>query len=584
MINAPAPTLADGFPLDIPSLLADRLLATAVSGYGKSWLLRRIFEQCAGLVPIIVIDPEGEFHTLREKFDVLICAPTGADLEATPKTAATLARKFLELKLSAVLNIYELKAHERLEFVRLFLESMMSAPQKLWSPVLIIMDEAHLFCPEGSKAESSQAVIDVATRGRKRGFGLCLATQRLSRLSKDCAAQMQNKLIGKANLDLDINRAASELGRSAKQMTEDLRGLKKGEFYAYGPAFADGVHRLTVGGIATSHPRPGERLLTAPPAPSAKIRGYLADALKDLSHEAEREAKTAEDFQAIIQDQKRTIARLADQAAKGGIPEAEVQRRTKEANREGFEKGLRHAGSEFSKVRVSITRIFDTALLAHASITTKAETLPDAEPTQMRQDADFEQGARGRIKDGIDTLIAEDRDPWNPKENSEDGISRPQQTILDTLAQFDTYGAHCIYRTTLAIQSGVSPASSGFSNNLGSLRTAGLIAYPSSGMVTLTDAGRSIAKSPARAKTLAEFQEAWYRMLPAPQAAILRALVAVSPTAIKRDTLAEKVGSSPASSGFSNNLGRLRTMDAIEYPASGFVKASALMFPKGVRK
>lgn len=45
-------------------------------------------------------------------------------------------------------------------------------------------------------AESAGAVIDLATRGRKRGQCAVIATQRLSKLHKDAAAEMKNKLIG----------------------------------------------------------------------------------------------------------------------------------------------------------------------------------------------------------------------------------------------------------------------------------------------------------------------------------------------------------------------------------------------------
>lgn len=78
--------------IDLPKLLETRLLIQASSGGGKSWALRRLLEQTAKQVQQIVIDPEGEFSTLREKFDYIICAPYGADAVATPATAAGLAR------------------------------------------------------------------------------------------------------------------------------------------------------------------------------------------------------------------------------------------------------------------------------------------------------------------------------------------------------------------------------------------------------------------------------------------------------------------------------------------------------------
>jgi hypothetical protein len=79
----------------------------------KAWALRRVLEQTAPHVQQLVIDPEGEFATLREKFDYIMCAPHDGDAMASPQTAALLGRRLLETGVSAILDIYDLKAHER---------------------------------------------------------------------------------------------------------------------------------------------------------------------------------------------------------------------------------------------------------------------------------------------------------------------------------------------------------------------------------------------------------------------------------------------------------------------------------------
>jgi DNA helicase HerA-like ATPase len=138
-------------------------------GGGKSWALRRILEQTASSVQQLVIDPEGEFSTLRKKFDYVIAAPRDGDALATPATASLLARRLLESGSSAILDIYDLKAHERIAFVRTFLDALVNAPKALWHPVLVALDEAHVYAPQSTRDESSGAVIDIATRDRKRG-------------------------------------------------------------------------------------------------------------------------------------------------------------------------------------------------------------------------------------------------------------------------------------------------------------------------------------------------------------------------------------------------------------------------------
>jgi hypothetical protein len=61
------------------------MLVQSNSGGGKSWALRRLLEQTASLVQQIVIDIEGEFTTLREKFDFVICAPMAETLQRLRK-------------------------------------------------------------------------------------------------------------------------------------------------------------------------------------------------------------------------------------------------------------------------------------------------------------------------------------------------------------------------------------------------------------------------------------------------------------------------------------------------------------------
>src|SRR6266404_9626574 len=158
--------------LDLDALLRGRLLIQANSGKGKSWLLRRIAEELFGKVQVIIIDPEGEFATLREKFGYVLVGK-GGETPADPRSAALVAHKLLELRASAICDIYEMKHQQRHAWVRTFLEAMIDIPKTLWGrQVVVIIDEAHMFCPEKGKGESEAygAMVDLCTRGRKRGY------------------------------------------------------------------------------------------------------------------------------------------------------------------------------------------------------------------------------------------------------------------------------------------------------------------------------------------------------------------------------------------------------------------------------
>src|SRR5256884_5644377 len=252
-------SLSNQTSIDLPTLIDTRLLIQANSGGGKSWLLRRLLEQSHGKVQQIVIDLEGEFATLREKYDYVLAGKDG-DTPAEPRSAYLLAKRLLELNVSTIIDLYELHYQDRKQFVRLFLESMINAPKHLWHPCLVVIDQAHKFCPEKEQSEASSAVIDLATLGRKRGYCAILATQRLSKLHKDAAAECNNKLIGRTTLDVDIKRAGEELGFTSKEQAIEPRNLEAGAFFAFGPAISQDVIEMKIGSVRTTHPKAGSRI------------------------------------------------------------------------------------------------------------------------------------------------------------------------------------------------------------------------------------------------------------------------------------------------------------------------------------
>jgi len=321
------PLLGADCAIDVDKLVESRLLVQANSGAGKSWAIRRLIEQTYGKAQQIVIDHDGEYHTLREKFDFVLAGQKG-DCPADLKSATLLARRLLELNVSVIVDIYELGT-QRAEFVKRFLESLVNAPRDLWHSALVILDEAHLYCPEVGSAVSTGAVKNLMALGRKRGFAGVLATQRIAKLSKDAAAECNNKLIGRSALDVDMKRAAAELGFTTREDTMSLRTLKPGQFYVFGPAFADEVKQIQVGGVQTTHLRAGQRA-TPPTPPRERVKKVLAQ-LADLPHEAEEEAKTVGDLRAQIKQLKSELTKT-----KAAQPKAETKIETKIVEKPAF--------------------------------------------------------------------------------------------------------------------------------------------------------------------------------------------------------------------------------------------------------
>jgi uncharacterized protein len=526
------PTLGT-LPIDLPRLLETRLLVQANSGGGKSWALRRLLEQTAGQVQQLVIDPEGEFATLRERFDYIVCAPQGADAVATPQTAAALARALWKAGTSAILDIYELKAHERILFVRRFLEALVNAPRALWHPTLVVIDEVHTFCPQVGSAESASAVIDLATRGRKRGLALVGATQRLSKLHKDAAAELLNKLIGRTGLDVDVQRAADELGMSRKEATDALRNLRPGEFFAFGPALSRIVTATTIGEVVTTHPQTGHRELTAPPPPSAKVLAALAK-LEGVQREVEAEARTVDDLRAEVTTLKRklTIAEKAAQTTVIGPSEADVQRRVKDALAAAAPAGMTAskallAGVE--KIATGLQAVQAELAGVPASIVPRARTV--ARVAVPAQAAPRETANVGGLRAGAVRILQELAARYPA------GYSRPQ---VGALTQFAHKGGT-------------------FTTYYGDLRRCGFI-EERGGLTYATEAGVGALgdKVPAAPTSHDDAMALWRKALRSGAFAMLEAIVAAGPDGITRDQVAASVGMTASGGTFTTYLGDLR--------------------------
>lgn len=503
--------------IDLPRLLETRMLIQANSGGGKSWAIRRLLEQTAGEVQQLVIDPEGEFATLREKHDYVIAAAHDGDALAHPKTAQLLARRLLETGVSAILDIYDLKAHERQAFVRVFCETLVNAPKALWQPTLIVLDEAHVFCPEAGKAESASAVIDLATRGRKRGFALIAATQRLAKLHKDTAAELLNKLVGRTGLDVDVKRAADELGMTPKQAMEELRPLAAGEFFAFGPALSLSVRKLKVGDVKTTHPKAGDRSLKAPPKPTAAIVAVLPK-LADLPKEAETELRTAEDLRRELAKARRELT-LAQKTPSAGPSREDL----KAAEARGFERGSQAARREADRAHVAYSKALRSALHQAVEGALSGAAVPvQSTPVRVQTAGNAAPPRRAPAPAPRSAVTNGHGEP----------LPRGEAAVLAACIQFPDGLA----REQLTVLTGYKRSTrDAYIQRLGE---RGYIEVRGS-TVFATEDGCAALPDAEPLPTGADLQEYWFNRLPEGERAILRVLVEHYPEPVQRDALTE---------------------------------------------
>ena len=498
--------------IDGEKLLKTRALIQAGSGGGKSWLLRRLAEQLFGKVQTFIIDREGEFPSLREKYGYVLAGHEG-DTATDIRSARLLAEKLLELRVSAIFDLYEsfrTKPGNRRAWVRGFLEGVMDAPKKYWRDLVVIVDEAHLFCPQESPKAANMidreiisgckdAMVALATAGRKRGYCAIWATQRLAKLDKDASAELLNRFVGQTIEDVDVDRAAELMSVSRPERAsfkKDIKDLEPGTFYGFGRAVSKDRILIKIGPVKTTHPESGSSTYAAPPPPAPeKIRGLLAK-LKDLPAEVEQKAKTEGELRQEIRQLKIQLKKqpkplpavLPVPVPRVKTVEIPVISKKQEKLVRGMIVRLETAAGKLSKVsdlEGEIRGVMDTLGGSLSNAVEAAENLHKPKPGYLR--AIGASPARPDPRPPA-AAIRPVRQSSSPADNGnlEVTLDKCPGAILKVLAfEWDSGNRDGCEIVKLALLSRYR-ISGGFKNSLASLRTQGLMEGSNTGRMTVT--------------------------------------------------------------------------------------------------
>jgi uncharacterized protein len=587
--------------LDVDLLIPSRLLIQANSGGGKSWLLRRLAEQLYGRVQTIIIDPEGEFFTLREKYGYVLVGE-GGETPCDVRSAAMLAERFLELKASAVCDLYEAfrsRPIERRQWVRYFLNALIDAPRKLWHPLIVIVDEAHKFCPQETPKAGNQvdreiiggckdAMIALSTTGRKRGFCPIWATQRLAKLDKDASAEFFNRLVGMTIEDVDVDRAADLMSVSKdekKEFRQSLRTINPGEFYAFGRAITIERTLVKVGDVETRHPESGKQAAgsTAPPMPD-DVKKFLPQ-LSDLPKEAEQKARTEAELKREIRNLKAQLTNTQRMVNVANVkPDTAVRKADPAQIKLQAEKLLAAATKKRDQLWLRAMRDFQRDIerrlsevirpLAGAIAATPFKTPEEIPAIEMPAAvASLPSVPSPSARRSIPAQLATPASP--------DGLKPAHLRVLNNLAELlDLTNSDSVSKEQLAAWSSYSPQGGGYGNVLGALRAAGMLDYGGLGIV-ITAAGRDLAKpSDVEISNAAMLDRAKGILKPA-EAKILEVIHAAYPEAIAKEQIAEQTGYTASGGGFGNYLGHMRTLGFITYTGGGCRCADWMFIEKG---
>jgi hypothetical protein len=516
----------------------------AKRGAGKSNAAAVLAEElhAAGL-PWIAVDPKGDYWGLRSSADgtgpglpVPIFGGLHGDLPLAPEAGSLIAGLVVEENLTCVLDVSEFASKAaQTRFLTDFAERLYRLHGKHPQPRHLILEEADDYLPQRVMRDQARCVgawTRIVTKGRQRGLGITLVSQRSAVVNKDALTQTETLIALRTTAPQDRKAILDwvDYHAVARELVDSLPSLADGEAWVSSPHWLGVMQRIHIRRRATfdsgATPKIGQHRR---PATIADIDlGSLRDRMAEVVERATQEDPAA--LRRRIADLERELAR-----ARRAQPEPRVER-----------------------VEVPV---LDERLAARVEEAV-APLFEVAEGIQQARDAIGE--ALGRWQQPSPAPVARAQParapvPAQPASEGPARLAKAQRAILTVLAQ------HPGGRTKrqLALQTGYAVKGGGFGNALGTLRSAGLIERGEPVFATragLDALGGAWEPLPGGGPALLEH---WVAQLGRAEGLILRALADAWPGTLTKQDVADRTGYAADGGGFGNALGRLRSLELI---------------------
>ncbi len=591
------------------SLPAEDFLESAIGvigkrGSGKSGAGKVIMEELYDIgLPFIMLDPIGIHWGIRSSFDgtapsgrqVLIVGGSHGDIPLDRRAGAEVAKAIVQANVSAVVDFSDQPKAVYREFVETFAHTLYAIND---TSRMVLIEEAPELVPQRLRPDMTkvfEAVERLVSRGRNRGIGVTLISQRAATINKDVLTQIDALFVFGVTSPQDRKALREWVEAKAddsllKEFEDGIAGLQKQEAWAWAPsAFKEGgiFQKVRIRNFTTFHPdkthlrRRGllaqKPVMTDVPKIVQKLSGQLARLaqekvdLKDVSKMQTRIRQLEKDNElmraqlplkfkhepvADINARIRVAVKEATDPLKAHVKKLEAQAARRQRD-------LTQVQNQLSKTLGAITDW----------LTEPMPTSPEYKPAGNVVNLPPIQ-SRANEKITIKFRQVEDT-------QTDIKITNALVRILCALNNLHGIGIPKPTKVQAALWAGYSPKSGGYANNLGQLRSGGLVDYGGSSTVYLTAEGKKLVDehdSPELPSTIDELREQVFRMVGSSKARILNALVEAGRVPISKSDLAVECGFSPTSGGYANNLGNLRSMGLIEYVEGGVVGAEVL-FP-----
>jgi len=599
--------LADGLSLNAEDLIESAIGVIGKRGRGKSGAVKVLMEELIRVrLPFVAFDPVGIMWGLRSSLDgkgpglpVLVIGGAHGDVRLDRRAGATVARAIVQANVSCIIDFSEEPRAAYREFVRDFLHELFKIND---TSRMVIIEETPELAPQRLRPDLYdvyEAVERIVLRGRNKGIGVTLVSQRAATINKDVLTQVDALLVFGVTSPQDRKalkewvEAKGDTGR-LEQFENGIAGLKRQEAWFWSPEAFDGMFKqVRIHNFKTFHPDKThlrrEGLLEQKPVTTdvSEIVSKLGSQLERFRKEKDELAlipKLQGKIRQLEKDNELMHAQLPLKFKQD--PVADINARIKHAVAEakaplieevkqlrgvvhqfqGREMAIRKALQKYIESPPNVPQIQteEPKSSAYRSYATDTKTLPTIRTTAREKvTVSFKQGA---------------------EENGEFRITRGHEKIISALTSLHSIGIAKPKKSQVALWAGYSPTSGGYFNYLGQLRSAGFIDYGDSATMFLTKDGTSYAgtmkEPPHIPNTVEELQEQVFRMIGESKSRILKVLIAADRNPISKPELAEQAGYSPTSGGYYNYLGNLRTMGLIEYVGGG-VRAADILFLEG---
>lgn len=227
------PIGVDGATVPAQEIVTGRGFITGKSGSGKSnsvtVLLEELFELGLGA---LVIDTDGEYYPLKERYDVLhVGADDDADTIVDESDADRLAEIAVGDGVPIILDVSAFDGDATEAVVEETVRALFTRAKRERRPYLLCVEEIHEYLPQKGSDDLSELLTTVAKRGRKYGLGILGASQRPSSVDKDFITQANWMVWHRLTYETDTKKAGKNLGKGYK---EPISSLDDGEAFVQG--------------------------------------------------------------------------------------------------------------------------------------------------------------------------------------------------------------------------------------------------------------------------------------------------------------------------------------------------------------